>query len=319
MKLFEIYTRLLESKATEAQGLSMLRKSGIENPESIIADMVGGDRSVNQKNIPIMTFIYVMGYTDVRNIIDVMNDYTSLEVRQKVKPISIGKKSLIIGNQEFGDFLSFSEFIHGLKADENAVSKMKSKVDADFKAEKKPLWSGNGIDIYDGLGVGKCISYSQGSLTGKAYGFCIGQPGNTMYQSYRDTKQSTFYFIVDKNHFKTQDGGGVDLSDPLHMVVFDNTQHGVELTDANNRTGDIDVYGTDVKSYIEYLKSKGVPVDKMLSHQPKTDDENAEQELLGKYNPNLEWFMKLPIDMKSKYIGRGHPLSDAQFDYLIQK
>jgi hypothetical protein len=49
-------------------------------------------------------------------------------------------------------------------------------------------WSG--IEIYDGLGVGKCISYTQGGLTGKGF---VLKPGNTMYQSYRDTKDSTLF------------------------------------------------------------------------------------------------------------------------------
>jgi hypothetical protein len=208
--------------------------------------------------------------------------------------------------------------VHGLKADEESVNKMKSSVESDFKAEKKPIWSGNNIDIYEGLGVGKCISYTQGALTGRAYSFCIGQPGNRMYQSYRDSKTSTFYFIVDRNHFATESDGSVNLDDPLHIVVFDNTKHGVELTDANNSTGRIaEPFGTDANKYIDYLKSKGVPVEKMLKHQPKTDEENREQEMLGKANGDLEWFIKLPIDYKSKYIGRGHGLTDAQFDYLM--
>lgn len=320
MKLLEIYNFLLESKATEMQGMSILRKAGIDNPEAIISDMAAADTSTNQKNIPVMAFIYSLGYTDIRNITSVMNDYNTLEIRKKVKPIQMAKDGLLLGDRKFGDFLTFSEYIHGLKADEQAVNKMKSNIEADFKAEKKPIWSGNGIDIYDGLGVGKCISYTQGALTGRAYSFCIGQPGNSMYQSYRDTKGSTFYFVVDRNHFKEDNQGQVDLSDPLHIVVFDNTQHGVELTDADNRTGNIaEPFGSDAGKYVEYLKSMGVPVEKMLSHQPKSDEENREQELLGKSNSSLEWFIKLPIDYKSKYIGRGHLLTNDQFDYLMQK
>lgn len=320
MKLLKIYNFLLESKATEAQGLSILKKTNINNSESIINDFVMSDNSTNKKNIPIMAFIYSLGYTDIGNITSVMNDYNSLEVKKKVKPIQIVKNGLILGDKKFNDFLTFSEYIHGLKADEQAVNKVKSNVEADFKAEKKPIWSGNGIDIYDGLGVGKCISYTQGSLTGRSYSFCIGQPGNTMYQSYRDTKGSTFYFVIDRNHFKEDKQGQVDLSDPLHIVVFDNTQHGVELTDGDNRTGTIgSPFGKDANKYVEYLKSKGVPVEKMLPNQPKSDEENKEQELIGRSNSSLDWFIKLPIDYKSKYIGRGHLLTNDQFDYLMQK
>lgn len=316
MKIFEIYNFILESKASEAQGLNILRKGGVENPEAPIQEFINGDRSNNQKNIPVMSYIYAKGYTDTKNIIDVMNEYNELETKKRIKPIQMGKTGLAIGTQVFNDFIKFSEFIHG---ETNKYAKKPeggSNVANNFQSEKQTLWSGNGIDIYDGTDVGKCISYTQGGLTGRGYGFCIGQPGNTMYKSYRDTKDSSFYFIVDKNHFKKNADGSVNLDDPLHIVVFDNTKHGVELTDANNSTGNIAQYGTDVNGYVNYLQSKGVPVNKMIN-KAKTSDEEKENELLGKRNTDLKWFAQLPIEYKSAYIGRGHLLSDEQFDYLI--
>jgi hypothetical protein len=130
-----------------------------------------------------------------------------------------------------------------------------------------------------------------------------------MFNSYRDTKVSTFYFIVDKNR---------ELSDPLHMVVFDHTEHGVELTDSSNTTGTIAEFGDDAQKYVDYLESKGVPVDKLLTNKPKTPEEIAEDELLREKNDDLDWFIRLPIELKSKYVGRGHILTDEQFDYLME-
>jgi hypothetical protein len=316
MKIFEIYSGLFESKASEAQGLNILRKAGIENPEEVMQGFVSGDNSKNQKNIPVMAYIYANGYTDMNNILSVMDEYNELEIKNRVKPIQMGKNGLAIGARSFEDFLRFSEFIHG---ETNKYSKKPeggSNVADDFTSEKKALWSGNGIDIYDGTDVGRCIEYTQGSLTGKGYGFCIGQPGNTMYKSYRDTKGSSFYFIVDRNHFKENPDGGVNLDDPLHIVVFDNTKYGVELTDANNTTGNISKYGDNADAYVDYLESKGVPVDKLI-HKPKTSQEDEEEALLGRQNNDLDWFIRLPMEYKSAYIGRGHRLTDAQFDYLI--
>jgi hypothetical protein len=63
----------------------------------------------------------------------------------------------------------------------------------------------------------------------------------------------------------------------------------------------------------------GVPVDELLKNRPKTPEEEREQQLLGRQNTDLEWFIKLPYDYKSKYIGRGHILTDDQFDYLLGK
>lgn len=320
MRLLEIYTSLLESKATEMQGLSMLRKAGIENGEAIISDMAGSDTSQNQKNIPIMCYIYVNWEKNIKTIIDVVNEYDELEKLRKVKPIQMTKSGLVMGDEVYNNFLKFAEEIHGKINDIRRSGQIQASVAADFNSEKKPIWSGNGIDIYDGLGVGKCISYTTGGLTGRGYDFCIGQPGNTMYQSYRDSKTSTFYYIVDRNHFEKNDDGSVKLDDPLHIVVFDYTKYGIELTDANNSTGRIaEPFGTDANKYVDYLKSNGVPVEKMLKHQPKTDEEEKEQALLGQRNTDLEWFAKLPIDYKSKYIGRGHLLTNDQFDYLMRR
>jgi hypothetical protein len=307
---------LNESKKTEADAIRIL--SGVENADTIVKQFAQGDQSKDQKNIGLMAFIYKnFNYTDIRNIVEIMNDYDELVTKKRVKPIQIIKGAITIGDKQFNDFIRFSEYIHGEK-NKYGAPKKGSNVDADFIANKKPMWSGNDIDIYEGDEVGKCIAYTMGGLTGRGYSFCIGQPGNTMYQSYRDTKASSFYFIVDKNHFNTNEDGSVNLDDPLHIVVFDNTQHGLELTDANNTTGTIAQYGNDSSKYVEYLKSKGVPVENMIN-KPKTDQENQEDELLGRQNKSLEWFVKLPIELKSKYIGRGHQLTNEQFDYLIGK
>ena len=322
MKLFEIYNGLLESKRTELDGLRLLSNGGISEADAdvIIRKFASGDKSVNQKNIPIMSYIYANGYTNMEKIVSVINNYNELEVKKRIQPMQVTKNGLVIGDKTFQShqFTMLFNFIDGEKNKYAENPKDGSSVGSGFKAEKKTIWSGNGIDIYDGNNVGKCINYTQGGLTGKSYGFCIGQPSNTMYKSYRDDKSSTFYFIIDKNHFATNNDGSVNLDDPLHIVVFDNTKGGIELTDANNYspTTNIAEFGSDVDAYVGYLKSKGVPVEKMMN-RPKDDQERYEDELLGQQNDSLEWFMKLPIEYKSAYIGRGHRLTNDQFDYLI--
>lgn len=317
MKIFEVYNQLLESKKTELQGLGILNKKGVENAEAIIQQMASKDKSNNQKNIPVMAFLYD-GKIDLDTIAKVMDEYNELEKKQRIKPIQLGKDSLRIGDKEFRDFIKFSEYVHGETNKYGKDSGGGSSVEADFVAKQKPMWSGNNIDIYEGDNVGKCIAYTQGGLTGKGYGFCIGQPGNTMYKSYRDTQGSSFYFIIDRNRFKTNEDGSVNLDDPLHIVVFDNTKDGIQLTDANNSTGTIAEYGENVDGYVDYLRGNGVPVDELIN-KPKTPEEEKEDELLGQPNDSLEWFIKLPIEYKSAYIGRGHLLTNDQFDYLIGK
>jgi len=314
MKLLEIYSFLLESKSSEIQGLNVLKKANVDNPDEIITKFASGDNSKNQKNVPFMAFVYANGFKNIDTILSDFNIFDKLLLKNRVKPMQIVNNEIVIANEKFSDYISLAEFIHG---EESKYSEKTKVGDVEkFESEAKKLWSGNGIDIYDGDSIQKCIQYTKGGLTGQNYGFCIGQFGDSMYNSYRDTKDSSFYFIVDTNKFKTTSNGGVDLNDPLHIVVFDSTRFGIELTDANNNTGNISEYGKDVDGYVSYLKSNGVPVDKMVN-RPKTSGEREEEELLGNQNSDLKWFMKLPIEFKSKYIGRGHKLTDEQFNYLI--
>jgi len=320
MKLTKVYEDLMsleESKASEQQTLGVLK--GLDNAEEVLNQLKAIDTTDSKKNIPFMAVFYRGGEKNIDNIGGVFNEYIELLNKKRVKPLDYSRKGgMKLGDKPINNFIEFAEYIHGETNKYTKKPEGGSSVGNDFKAEKETLWSGNGIDIYDGVDVGKCIAYTQGALTGRGYGFCIGQPGNTMYKSYRDSKISSFYFIVDKNHFKENEDGSVNLDDPLHIVVFDNTQHGIELTDANNSTGNISKYGENADAYVEYLRSKGVPVDKM-EHKPKTPQEDKEDELLGKVNTDLGWFMKLPMEYKSAYIGRGHLLSNKQFDYLMGK
>jgi len=336
---------IIESRQSEEFSLNFLKKSGIERAEDIVKEFVSGDQSTNQKNIPIMSYLYVLenrksGSPNIRQIINIVNEYNKLLNNKKISPIEITKNGLVIGEKTFDDYLKFAEHIHALSSTMTSEYKLSSEEISSFIPEKKPMWSGNNIDIYNGNNVGKCIAYSLGGLIPeKRYGFCIGQPGElNAYKSYRDNQVSTFYFIVDRNKFKTDENGQVNLDDPLHMVVFNMTTYGPELTDADNRTGNIAEYGEDVEGYIEYLKSKGVPVDELLVNRPKTEQEIYEDNLLGKKNPDLSWFINLDNQnnpnyrkpelepgetennyYKYAYIGRGHTLSDDQFDFLMGK
>jgi hypothetical protein len=337
MNLLNLYSLIVESKVSEERGLSILTKSNISNPESIIKEFAKGDESKNQKNIPIMAYLYTTGNHNTNNIIDVVNEYNSLEEKKRIKPIQYTKNGLVLGDKTFTDFIRFSEYIHAETSKYQQNDSKGESFSQDFKPEIKPMWSGNNIELYDATSVGKCISYGSGDLTGKSYSFCISQPdiSKNMYKSYRDTKESSFYFIVDRNKFKKNSDGTVNLDDPLHIVVFDNTNQGVELTDANNNTGSISEYGSDVDSYISYLKSKGVPVEKMVN-KPKTEQEKYEDKLLGRKNEDLKWFANLdnpknpnykpPVlesgqtsqnYYKAAYIGRGYVLSNEQFDFLL--
>ena len=325
---------IYESKQTEDRARAILKE--LPNRENLISEFRQGDKSNNGKNIPLMAYLYTIQVDkNTEQIIELVNQYNELLCKNQIPSAEITKWGIKIGEQVFNDYLEFREHIYN-----STQARTKDlKIGQNLEPKAKPIWSGNGIDIYEGNNKSKCIIYTQGGLvTGKSYEFCIGKLGymNT-YKAYRDNSVSTFYFIVDKNKLKMNDKGELDDSDPLHMVVFNMTKSEPELTDASNHTGRIAQYGIDHQKYIEYLKTKGVPVDELLVNRPKTDQEKYEDELLGERNPDLEWFINLdkpenPNWRKPKleqgdpeksyykfcYIGRNHILSSEQFNYLVK-
>jgi hypothetical protein len=306
----EVKNYLTESKQSEQQAIAILKKGGIadNNINNLITKFRNVDRSKNQILIPIISKAYLeTGDRGLNDVLRLFITISELLNANKITTPQISDAGYIINNKTFPDYIRFAEFIHGLESMSNGHEQFKGKINVD--TNEPPIWDGNGIKIYDGNDVGKCIHYTTGALTGQHYGFCIGQPANTMWQSYRDTKTSTFYYVIDNNR---------ELSDPLHIVVVDATDRGIELTDANNSTNNIAKYGNDSQGYFKYLKGKKVPVEKFFINKPKTPDENQETAKLGTKNLDLNWFKNLTFEEKSKYIGRGHLLSDKQFEYLWQ-
>ena len=203
------------------------------------------------------------------------------------------------------DYLYWTQIIHGNQGEDANKEKSNFKPsDIDFQNEK-PILTGSGgkIRVYESNNPQQCI------ILGRGQSFCISQPGNRMWQSYRDTQTSTFYFVYDD----TRD-------DRLGIVVVDVTKNGIILTDRPNNTGTtLDPYTgeltNDSKPYMRYLREKGIDTSKLVNI-PKSAEEQKEHEKLGQTNDDLNWFIALSPDYKSKYIGRGHLLTNGQFDHL---
>jgi hypothetical protein len=209
-------------------------------------------------------------------------------------------------DKPFDDYLHWTQVIHGHQAEQSYKKAKKFKPsDIDFQNEKPMLTSPDGkIKIYESNSPKQCI------ILGRGQSFCISQPGNTMWKSYRDNTVSTFYFVYDD----TRD-------DELSIVVVDKQEHGTELTDRRNTTGTTkDPFtGEDTAnpdSYLEYLQKKGIDTSKIIN-KAKTEEEVAEDNKIGKQNEDLNWFISLSPTEKSNYIGRGHHLSNEQFDYIF--
>jgi len=298
---------LFESKQTEQNAALLLKNLGDERlVQELINRFKTADTSKNQVLLPVMAKSYLeVGNRGLNDMLVLYKTVSNLMNTNKINVPQVIETGYNVGGKSFNNYLGFAEYIHGLEGISAGHTEWKGKINID--TNEPPIWEGNGIKIYDGNDVGKCIKYTTGGLTGKHYGFCIGQPANTMWQSYRDTKISTFFYIIDESR---------ELNDPLHIIVLDYTQHGIELTDSSNSTGHIAEYDEDVDGYMKYLNSKGVPTKKLFFNKPKTQEEEQEQEKLGDSNEDINWFKSLTYDEKSKYIGRGHLLSDDQFKYL---
>ena len=226
-------------------------------------------------------------------------EYKRLMDQKKMPPLAVqGDKIVIPPQNQLMTYLQWTEKVHSMSGDAELVRR---RMDIDYSQWKPPIFKNEELEVYETDGPGDCIRY------GKGYSFCISQPGNTMWQSYRDTQTSTFYFVYDKGRKET---------DPLHIVVVDMTKSGPILTDANNRTGNVAEYGKDAKAYLEHLYKRGVPRG-VLKNKEYTEEEEKESRILGKQNKGLAWFKELSPDHKSKYIGRGHELTDEQFDYIF--
>ena len=180
----------------------------------------------------------------------------------------------------------------------------------EYKEKKKKQQSLQALEFIAGeIQVYPCNDVNDTIRFGRGTTWCISQPGTGIktYNSYRLNYQSTFYYV--------QDG---TRTDDLKRVMVDMQANGaVKLTDLGNTTGTVAEFGTDWQAYFDYLESKGVKTSQFVN-KPLTEEEKKEINTLSERSTDLNWFIKLSSDYKSKYIGMGHLLSDDQLDYILK-
>jgi len=295
---FKEWLLITESKEEKALALE-LAGDALQELNSVIPQ--------NQKDSDPLLLLAAYFYNKQKNLTQIkkdIQDYIALVKNNKMPLIKVNLQNKS-PDKPFDDYLHWTQVIHGHQAEESYKQAKKFKPsDIDFQNEKPIETSPDGkIKVYISNSPQQCI------ILGKGQTFCVSQPGNTMWKSYRDTKGSTFYFVYDDTR-----------EDELGIVVVDATNHGLELTDKRNTTGKtLDPFTgeitTDPDSYIKYLKQNGIDTS-VFVNLPKTKQEIAEDEKLGETNKDLNWFIALSPTEKSNYIGRGHRLTDEQFDYL---
>jgi hypothetical protein len=168
------------------------------------------------------------------------------------------------------------------------------------------IYDKDGLEIYKGDDVHKCISYNpvEDKTKRKKYGWCVTQVGNTNYDYYRFEERSpTFYFIF--NREKTSSPEHSPFQDKWHAFVIQANKDGktFAITNANNNPSQTNVENweklsqvvdKDTWSKIKNLKSYFKPIG-------LSSVERGRKLSSGK-NLSLEEFKELAQDEKILYI-----------------
>jgi hypothetical protein len=167
------------------------------------------------------------------------------------------------------------------------------------------IYDKDGIEIYKGDDVHKCISYNPGipNTKLKKYSWCVAQSDNHNYDYYRFKEdQPTFYFVFDRN--KPSTGNRNNFDDKWHVfvvqVLIDNK--GYKITSANN---DRDAYAktwediasivsADTWNKIKGLKNYFIPI--------KLSQVERGRKLTSGKNLNVTEFKELSQDEKILYV-----------------
>lgn len=294
---FKQYFFLTESKEEKALALELSGDQDVYN--ALNGEIPQGQKDTDK--LLLLAAYYYSQEKDLDRIKKDIKDYVELLKKNKMPLITVDVNT----RRPSKDYLTWTQEIHGHQAESQAKESRKFRPsEVDVQNETPIMISPDGkIKVYKSNSTRQCI------VLGRGQSFCISQPGNPMWKSYRDTKGSSFYFVYDDSR-----------DDDLSVVVVDKNNLGTELTDRKNTTGRTQDPYTGERthnpaSYLRYLKEKGIDIDK-ITKIPKSTAENEEEIKLGKLNRNLEWFKSLTHDEKSNYIGRGHPLTNEQFDYI---
>lgn len=318
--------KLHESKKTEAEAINILNNNNPSVNKDVHAVTVEEFKKIDKTKNQILLPIIAKMYLELQNedetrkmdkIKTIVDSIVKLIDNNKIQKVETTKQTpYIINDKPLRDFTTLSNYIHGIESLDKGVTQYKDEY-INVETDDKPIFpdpqkghkTDTGIEIYDGNDMGRCIKYTMGGLTGRSYNFCIGQPNpaSNLWKQYRDTKSGTFYYVIDKTR---------SPNDPLHIVVVNHQEDGYELTDANNTTGNIAEFGNDSEAYLDYLEGRGVPVNEIFEHIPKTPEEEKRYQKFSNTNPDLGWFKDLSFDDKLTYVGYGNELSNEQFNYL---
>ena len=148
------------------------------------------------------------------------------KIEQELRDFEKYKASLELKDPfQYKTWVDLTQAVHGAKGKAQFKNKKLQKDDGTKNYEDKGtdiLAEDDNVIIYKGDSEDKCV------LLGNGYPFCISRlVGGNMYNDYRLTKESSFYFIFFKKKSK---------SERDHIMVLDHRNDGYEWTFAENNT-----------------------------------------------------------------------------------
>lgn len=277
----------------EDQSLSILNKD--EDLFNLIAS-----KAPEPKYLPVISYFYKQS-GNLNVLKDLIDKYKEFVDKNKLPMIQITNKGAFLNNQEV-NYVKFAEIIHAAESNSKVF---KPNLNTNTSGLKPVFSIKDKIEIYKTKDSRECV------LLGKGYPFCISNPnaGLNMWNTYRNSYESTFYFVFEKT--RRQD-------DPLRVVVVDAQRDGdFALTDANNKTGTISEFSHS-DEYFGYLHSTyNINSDSIFINEPLTQQEITDNSIVNQEVKTLDAFKKFTLTQKEKYIGKGHELTNEQFDYIF--
>lgn len=209
-----------------------------------------------------------------------------------------------IKGKKFPDIESLINFVHGNFP--VAYADSGEKVNPE-ELDLIPVLTGDGIQIFQVNNINESRKLAKGTS------WCIGYSGpNNMWPAYRRNLASTFFIVFDENPSVPSQA----------RVALDFNMRENQITDLNNRTATYltapvkyikdgeEITGTYFNDYLEYLKSKNVPIDAqvrnpetgkeepLLKNKPKTPEEVVYGDIF-KYRAGQEGSKFTPEDIKN--------------------
>ena len=212
------------------------------------------------------------------------------KIEQELRDFEKYKASLELKDPfQYKTWVDLTQAVHGAKGKAQFKNKKLQKDDGTKNYEDKGtdiLAEDDNVIIYKGDSEDKCV------LLGNGYPFCISRlVGGNMYNDYRLTKESSFYFIFFKNKPKSARD---------HIMVLDHRDDGYEWTFAENDTQRVrGGWDTIVDRYPELE-----PYEDLFEKMPLTQEERE-------FNQRIDMFTSFgnqnPIDFEKTFEYKERP------------